>query len=423
MLSLSWWLENMMYKFLKNAGLVSIYNLSGRSANVLLPFFVIHYYGTNDTTDFFFLGLSVSFYFYGTLLNTTVDTSIPLLIRQNVLISTKHLIYLSILAIVMITLFLVNYRSLVSVSEFWFYLISFCGITACALLSVRDTIILFSSKKFLLPNILWALRFLPILFVIWRSDNDIAVLVKMTLLLLLVDFVRMLTIKASSLSLVLVEPIRISGGQIGKAMLLMVLATMIHGLNPIVDRLVASFSEPGAVSVLDMSERLFSILHAGISIGFMSVLLVDMTHESRQSNLEKYWKKMMMVASFVGIGGIILLIILSFFLLDYYGSITLPHVSFDNRQRMIDCVLFYSIGIPALMIGGVCIKLMLIYESYYFMFLFSTLSFGLNVILSLLFYWFLDIPGIALATSLTYLIVSVSLVIVCKNIIKNKFNL
>lgn len=405
--------------FLKHASLVSLFYVLGRSANVLLPVFVIYHYGASDTTDFFFLGLSISFYFYGTLFNSVVETNIPLLIRQNILISTRHSIYLSILAVVVITLFLANYRSLVSVSEFWRYLVSFCGISVCGLLSVRNTVVLFSNKKFFLPNILWSLRFFPILFVIWQGDNDAIALVEMTLLLLIMDFVRLLVIKADPSSQLSMQPIDSSSGKMGTAVLLMFLAVVVTGLNPVVDRWIASFSGPGAVSVLDISERLFWTLHASIAAGFISVSLVDMSYKSRQSGAGRYWKKMTLLAFLIGIGGFALLSILSFLFIGYLGSATLPKLDAENHWRIIHCVLFYGMGIPLLMVGGVCGRFALIHERYYSILILAIVSFTLNVFLSLLLYRFLAVPGIALATSLTYLIVVSLGILVCRDILKS----
>jgi peptidoglycan biosynthesis protein MviN/MurJ (putative lipid II flippase) len=186
-------------------------------------------------------------------------------------------------------------------------------------------------------------------------------------------------------------------------------AMLIMGFNPLVDRLVAQLSGPGGISVLDASDRLYGILGALCTMGLMTVLLTRFSKEASKGRLESEWRYVLRMIVLWCLAWMIAGAVAGYWGLDWWlsrGTILRP----DQCTAVKQAYWYYLIGLPLFTLGVVYAKRLQALHRTTILVWVAVLAVMLNLITSLILRMALGIPGIALATSLVYAVTAIVLI-------------
>jgi peptidoglycan biosynthesis protein MviN/MurJ (putative lipid II flippase) len=187
------------------------------------------------------------------------------------------------------------------------------------------------------------------------------------------------------------------------------IAMLVMGLNPLVDRLIAQLSGPGAISVLDASDRLYGILGALCTMGLMTVLLTRFSKEASKGRLESEWRPILKMIALWCLTWMIAGAVAGYWGLDWWlskGTVLRP----DQCTTVKQAYWYYLIGLPLFTLGVVYAKRLQALQRTKILVWISVLAVVLNLIASLILRMALGIPGIALATSLVYAVTAAVLI-------------
>jgi peptidoglycan biosynthesis protein MviN/MurJ (putative lipid II flippase) len=386
-------------------------NLIGRSANVIIPLALVGTYGVNGQTDTFFLIFTIAFFFYGTLANAMSDVSVPLLISKRLFFSRIHILLIGTGGSLLILgvaglwhLFLIKFS--------WKYAIALAVLSGAGMANGLASGLLLSKERFALPGITWALRLLPIaaFFLFHPSEKSLAWL---AVAIGMADWLRLFILSSYVSS---PAPKTLSSGF--KSILsafpaygIVLGASAIVGLNPVIDRLIARISGTGAISVLETAERAYGILATLCTIGISSVLLTYFSKKANHGSIRRDWKKIVrfviMLCSLWIFAGIALGHWGLSVYLDHFTPLSVAQSAMAKRTYW-----FYLAGLPVFVFVLVYVKRLQAVQQWWTMLISACLGVGLNIPVSLLFRKWLDVPGIALATSVIYLIILALLALV-----------
>ncbi|MBA7693567.1 Lipid II flippase MurJ [subsurface metagenome] len=193
------------------------------------------------------------------------------------------------------------------------------------------------------------------------------------------------------------------------------------GLNPVVDKTMASWLGEGSVSVLHYADRLYIIPVTFISSGLMVTLLSHWSgryYEFGQERLKRDLKKAIKIVGFLALIIAVGLISLSQFIV----KLAFGRGAFVS-ERLIEVRwiwICYLLGFVPYMFSQLFIRRHLILKQTDILFLLSLLWNSLNIVLNLIFMHFMGIAGIALSTSTVYTIASIILFSIFKSQLKNE---
>lgn len=379
-------------------------HLIGRSANVIIPLAVVGAYGVNGQTDTFFLIFAVGFFFYGTLANAMSDVSVPLLISKHLAFSRVHILLIGIGGSLLI-FGVAGFWHLFLIKFSWIYVIALAVLSGAGMANGLASGLLLSHERFALPGITWALRLLPVaVFFIFRpSEHSLAWL---AIAIGMADWLRLFILSAYATSPAPKTPLSGFSSILSAfpAYGIVLGAAAIMGLNPIIDRLIAQISGSGAISVLEAAERAYGILATLCTIGISSVLLTYFSKKANHGAIRLEWRKivrfiMMLCALWICAG-----VVLGHWGLGMYLDRFTP-LSAIQSDMVKRTYWFYLAGLPVFVFVLVHIKRLQAMQQWWAMLISACLGVGLNIPLSLLFRRWLDVPGIALATSVVNLFV------------------
>ncbi len=387
----------------KSVSLATVANLSGRMANVAVTLAVITICGVNANTDQFFLVLAVAFYFYGIVANAIAQATTPLLINGGLRISRKPLSILAIAGILSV-LSVALVINAAWVHTRMTYLLALAMMAGAGLANGTATGQWYAREHYALPGFSWSLRLIPLL--VWfAAGADLETLPLLALGIGVADCLRFLLLMsginrrhpaskpgASLFS----KPFLVTYGTV-------ILAALINGLNPIIDRLIANLDGPGGISILEAGERIYMMLASLSTMGIGMVLLTRLSRDAADGTLDDGWPKVlrfvglwvlcwMIAGTLLGIGGLR-------WWLDTAAGLT-P----DQVNASVWVYACYLSGLPFFALALVYVKRLQALHRWWVMVVTATVTVGLNIPLSLLLNQLMGIPGIALATTAIHLV-------------------
>lgn len=376
-------------------------NLIGRVANVLVALSVITFCGADASTDRFFFILAITFFFFGTVANAITTATTPLLISGKLTLNNSSICIAggSVTAILWVAgaIWSLLITPLPAGYIFALGLMSGAGIA-----NGFSTGTHYAEERFLLPGITWSLRLIPLaLFVAFSPLAD--KLAWLAIGIGLADWTRFgLLVRGSAPSTIDSRQPDLSAmvrafPSYGKV----IAASVIMGLNPIIDRMIAGLSGPGAVSILEAGERIYMMLASVSTIGVMVVLLTRLSQEAAEAQLETNWPQTIRITTVWNGFWVLIGVAAGYWGLAWWLGAFTPLSPGDARaaQWVYWC---YLIGLPAFAFGLTYAKRLQALQRWWVMVGIAVLSIVINIPASLILRKWIGIPGIALATTLIY---------------------
>jgi peptidoglycan biosynthesis protein MviN/MurJ (putative lipid II flippase) len=400
----------MALKTIQAVSVATISNATGRAANIALPLAVIAIYGADARTDAFFFVMALGFFGYGTLANAITESTVPLLIA-----SQRRLPPANVLKYSCAISFLI-----LALGCIWHWIFQQFNIIYAAALALMTGAgiangvfsgILNVEERYAPAGFTWALRFLPLIALVMMHPLS-EPLPWLALGIGLADWLRCAILIHCGRSL------RSKGGAIDlKQFIVQYRATygtvlgamLIMGFNPLVDRLIARFSGPGAISILDAAERLYGIVGTLCTLGLMTVLLTRFSKEASQGRLESGWPHALKMVALWCLAWMFAGVVAGYWGLGWWlskATVLTPHQCAAVKQTY----WCYLVGLPVFILGVVYGKRLQALRRTAILVWSSVLAVTLNLPASLLLRDLLGIPGIALATSLVYTATAILLV-------------
>lgn len=403
-------INTMALKTIQAVSVATISNLTGRAANVALPLAVIAIYGADSHTDLFFLIMALGFFCYGTLANAITESTVPLLIS-----SQRRLPPINVLKYAGAVSFFV--LVLGCIWQWSFKQFNILYVAALSLMmgaGIANGVfsgVLYVRERYAPAGFTWALRFVPLIALVTMHPPR-EPLPWLALGIGAMDWLRCgILIRCSRASRVKGEAIdlklfirryRTTYGTVLVAMLIM-------GFNPLVDRLIAQLSGPGGISILDAADRLYGILGALCTIGLMTVLLTRFSKAASKGHLESGWPQVLKMIALWCLAWMIAGAVAGYWGLDWWlsrGTVLKP----DQCATVKQAYWYYLMGLPLFTLGVVYAKRLQALQRTTILVWIAVLAVALNLITSLILRMALGIPGIALATSLVYTVTAIVLI-------------
>lgn len=407
--------------FLKAIGRATLGNALGRSANVLIPLAVISVCGVDRFTDQFFFTLAVAFFFYGTTANAVAETTVPLLLAGKLSLSRGVVVKTGLGLGCLVLLCALGWRILFGQWPL-LYAAALALMSGAGLLNGLATGVRHAQEAYLLPGLLWLVRLLP-LAVFLITDAAGPRLVWLALGLGAADWIRGLILIHGPV-FTSPEKDQPASGAIRAAIrsyVTVLTASVIMGLNPIVDRVIAQRIGSGAVSILETGERFYSILGSLATMGLMTVMLTRLSRQPHPD--ESRQKPTGMAKVLVGWSACWLLLGVAAGLwgLDLWLAGATP-LSASQSASVKSVYWYYLAGLPAFILGAGYVKRLQARAHFQVLVFTSILAVGLNIPASLFLAGLMGVPGVALATTLIYAINSLVLIGVERRSRSNAFS-
>ncbi|MGH9907373.1 MAG: lipid II flippase MurJ [Pyrinomonadaceae bacterium] len=377
----------------------------GRIVNLLIPFAILQLHPPSERTDQFFLAFSVAFFFYGTVGNAITDATVPKAAQGQPLLASRERLLLSS-GVAFIAGCIMSGWVISSDSHFSPILLGGAMLSVgSGIYAAYQTGCLHAEERYMWPGLSWGVRIIP-LAIYWLAHPQMVLLPWLMAGLGISDFIRAsLLVKADKsdrpLTRSLVEQTNL---------IPIIMAASISGLNPIIDRIIAGIGASGSISLLEFGERLYGIVATLSTIGILNIVLVKLSKRRAATQFHMLWRKMLLLT----LAWAVAWFLLSLLSWRLFGEWVLFHVfSFSEDQAStIDLIfLCYLIGLPPFMVGLTCVRAYIATGWLYKLLPVSALSLIANLVLSLLLYHYLDLAGIALATSFVYTVTAILMVV------------
>jgi len=173
------------------------------------------------------------------------------------------------------------------------------------------------------------------------------------------------------------------------------------GLNPVVDRTMASWIEEGSVSILHYADRLYMIPVTFMVTGLMVTLLTHWSDRYYETGLGGLREDVKKTAKWVGFISFAIAILLFFFRQPItklaFGRGAFPLQKLPEVGWVWACYLF---GFVPYMMGRVCVRAHLAVKNTKIIMRYGIYAFFLNIFLNYIMIIHFKVAGIALSTSL-----------------------
>ena len=409
-----------MRNFISDTIKSTLSQIIGRSVNIVIPFFVISYYGATSATDLFFLAMSVSFYFYGTISNAFNDTLSATYIVSRKYVSAKVIVIISFFAVLLTLAFLLCFSEVALTTDGIGMVVIFSVISGIGLTTIRSIPLLTAQKDFISPGLTWIFRGIPIILLAFFFREEHQSIFILAAGILLADSVRALLLEklsekhksavAKKLHLHEIYP-----------MFVYIIGTLLQGLNPIVDRTIASFSETGGVTILETADRIFWTITMVLTTGIQSVMLVSISRYYSEGSFTRYiWKTIILTALGLGAVGSVLIFFFRIIVESQFGDLLFSSISLSDRMIISESLLYYALLCPILAMSTACARVLIVANKNFQIFKACLLSLFLNTILSIWFYLYFAIPGIVLGTLVSHVATFVYVCYMTKEILPHR---
>lgn len=192
------------------------------------------------------------------------------------------------------------------------------------------------------------------------------------------------------------------------------------GLNPIVDKTMASWLGEGSISVLHYADILYIIPVTFMTTGLMVTLLSHWSerfYKFGHQRLNEDVKKAVKVVGFITLPIMLLLILFHQPIVKFaFGRGAFAQARLPEIGWVWVC---YLCGFVPYMFSQIFNKRLLVLKRTRLLFILSLFCVLLNIIFNIIFMYFLQLAGIALSTSIVYVTASIILFSLFKKEIKN----
>ncbi|MBN3038434.1 MAG: hypothetical protein JW869_03330 [Candidatus Omnitrophica bacterium] len=406
----------------KDAFTTTIWNVIGKGIGILIPFFIAAWYGVSVKTDIFFFVYGIVIYLTGVFSRSLESNIVPFIadLRQKAEkkipdFITKLLLLSFLAMIILVCIFLLLARPLLSLitrfpeGSFQLLLQLFLEISPFLILVVCSSIligVLNAYFKFWLPAVSPGIRAIVCIATIFALRQKIgihAIVVGYILgeLLRLIVFGYVLTRKKLiSLRINFVFDRTIIN--FFKTLSFQMFGLVAIGLNPVVDKIMASWLTTGSVSVLQYADRLYFIPVNFIASGLIVAVLSHWSEKYYRNKKTQVLKRDMHKAiGIVSLVTISLTVFLSFFARQIvniaYGRGEFPLEMLVLVKATFLC---YLVGITFSLSNQIVIRALLVLKNTKAIMKGAFLSTISNIFLNILLMRFFAVAGIAFATSL-----------------------
>lgn len=434
-------LTNLRHRLIKDTIWVSILGVGGKSIGFLIPFFIAAWFGINAQTDAFFFAYGIILFFAGILSPVVESVIVPYIVearnnKRDIASFTGSILSLSGigLAAVLILFLLISRPFLHLITRFdlqtidlVYYLL--IEISPLVILLVWTSILagtLNAYKRFTIPSLSPIFRAIVCLIIIFSLKGMLGVH-SITLGYLTGEIIRLIILFwacGSLLSLKLQWVFRLTPEV--KDFLVkgfyQTFGMAIRGLNPLVDKTMASWLSVGSVSVLHYADRLFMIPVTIATSGLMITILshwseIFYSQNQDMSTLKKEieWAiKIITLPLLIVTIGLILMsepIVNIVFSNGMFDSARLPELRWTW--------ICYMLGLPGYIIGLVYVRAYLVLKMTRQLMEIAFLTVIVNVLLNFILMYYLGVKGIALSTTISIIITTIIQVMVLKRKLRN----
>ncbi|MDC0661788.1 polysaccharide biosynthesis C-terminal domain-containing protein [Marinobacter sp. SS21] len=380
-------------------GIVStIAQLIGRSANIVVPLIVVYRYGVSNLTDDLFLTMAVAFFFGGTLANSATDVFVPeLLKRKSSYTERDWKIFSGIISVLSIVVVLTtSYESelssmLLIVSAF---VIVYCGI--CSSLYVAH---FYSCGNFLLPGVSWSFRWISVIPIIAIDEAVLGILLFL-LFTAIADLTRYFLLRACVNRQKMVSYTTSHGYEALMAVIIMMVSSSISGLNPLVDRLIASLLSPGELSKFEVIDRVGSVFLMLPTVGLLQVISLNVTVRIFKNENWRYDIFLLKILLFSTLWSFLCLFFV--FSLSAYQEHFRPYFSIAIGSDQLWLFVIFIFSAPSMFLGMVLVRMLLAVKKGQLVLIGACISVVSNISMSLILSKIMGIHGILIATLVTY---------------------
>lgn len=394
----------------------------GKSIGFLVPFFIAAWFGVTAETDVFFFAYGLVLFFIGIFSGAIENVLVPYISeiiagdkKQLELfvgtISTSCIIGLSFLTVILIliatpVLHVITNFSTPQLHLLFMLLVEISPLLILITLTGILSGVLNAHKIFWLPAISPAFRALVTLSVIYVLKPKIGVHA-LSVGYISGELVRLVTLVSLILSKNLF-PLKLCFClsprilQFLKTASYQSLAMVTVGLNPLIDKTMASWLGNGSVTIFEYADRLYAIPFTFLSSGFVVAILSHWSADYYQhkdtemfkQNIRKAIKAIFPITLIV----VLILVFLSQMLVVIiYGHGKFPREKLSELQLVWTC---YLLGLAPHMLAQVCAIGLLVLKRTHVLMLVAFGMSVLNVIFNLLLMNIIGLPGITLATSI-----------------------
>ena len=300
---------------IKDTLITTILGIAGRSAGLLIPFFVSAWFGISEDTDTFFFALGILVFFSGVFAWAVESVIVPFVAKlryegqEQVIKFVSSLLLICLLFLTGTLIFsllvakpilsLLTYFSSYSMNLLWIFLLE---ITPIILLMTASGIlsgVLNSYKVFGIPALLRSLSLIIILGIAYLLKGTFGIhalafgyIVGETcrFIFLLWAF-HQKGIGLIQFSLQQKKAV----WEFFKISIYMIIGMCIAGLPPIINRTIASHFDQGSVSVLEYAEKMFYIPAGILGSGFLTVILSYWSKGFQEEGSQRLWKSVLLV--------------------------------------------------------------------------------------------------------------------------------
>lgn len=172
------------------------------------------------------------------------------------------------------------------------------------------------------------------------------------------------------------------------------------GLAPVVDKTMASWLDPGSVSVLHYADRLYMIPLTFMTTGLMVTLLSHWSSRYYESGLQRLKEDVRKAVTIIGFISLFIAILLILFHKPIvklaFGRGAFTHERLSEVGWVWVCYLF---GFVPYMMGRIYVRAHLVLKNTKIIMRYGFYSFFLNILLNYILMMYLKVAGIALATT------------------------
>lgn len=407
------------YPFLWDTITTTLLSTIGNGVGLLIPFFIALWFGATSDTDALFFSYGLILFFSLTVAPVVESVIVPYIAEARGIESDVAAFVGKVLCITGVGLAVISGAFLLAVkpllhtlTEFevgtlnlvYQLLIEFSPLT---ILMVWTSILsgtLNAYRKFAFPAISPAFRAVINLGIIYVFKDLIGLhAIAMGYLLGEIARLAILSVVAKRLNLFRLDlSFRFDPKlrEFFRTALYQMIGMVAIGLNPVVDRTMASWLEEGSVSILHYADRLYMIPVTFVATGLMVTLLThwsDGYYETGLGGLRENVKEAVKWVGFVSFAIVILLFFLRQPITELaFGRGAFPLQKLPEVGWVWVCYLF---GFVPYMMGRVCVRAHLAAKNTKIIMRYGIYSFFLNVFLNSILMIHFKVAGIALSTS------------------------
>lgn len=409
---------------IKDTIFTSIWGTIGNAAGFFIPVFIAAYFGISQHTDAFFLAFSLIF-FIANIFSQVLETLIVPYIAENKRKSGdignfigRILATWTITFSVMLILFLLAIRTFLpfitplTIQDMNLVYSLSIEIAPFAILMVVSSVLAGSInayKLFAIPALSPAIRAIVVLIFIFSFSDKMGVsaiasgyvvgeIFRLVLLFFFIQRAKLFHIKLS----LGIEPELIN---FLKTSSYLVIGMLLSSTIPLINRVMASWTGEGNVSLLEYAERLYMIPIIFLNSGLLVTILSHWSERYYIDAKNRFNSDVIRAIKIVGIFGIFFTACL-FLFKGYLVNIVYGYGQFPKEQIVIveDIFVFYLLGLIPYFLSLVYGRAFLTMKKTNVLFFIALFTIIGTIILNIIFLRLMGISGIALANSVVLFI-------------------